>query len=192
MKEEPALGMIEYKSVAQGIRSADAIVKMAPVTIFRSHTISPGKYINLFAGEVADVEESFRAGVEASNDGVINKVFIPFLHRDLVPALQGKLKKPPLDSLAILESLSVCSCVEAVDKALKAAPVKLVELQLGQGLGGKGYFILTGDLTDLEASLEVAQTYLSEDGTLAGVEIIPAPHTEMIDSTISENRGAIL
>lgn len=187
MIEEPALGMIEYKSVAQGIRSADAIVKRAPVTIFRSHTISPGKYINLFAGDVANVEESLAAGLEVVSDGVVNQIFIPYLHRDLIPALKGNIYKAELDSIAIVESLSVCSCIAAADKALKTAPVKLVELKLGQGLGGKGYFILTGNLTDLEVSLEEAKKYIVNDGMLAGVEIIPAPHIEMIDSTLFKN-----
>lgn len=189
MLEEPALGMIEYNSVARGIRSVDAIVKKAPVSIFRSHTISPGKYVTLFAGEVANVDESLNAGIEVAKDCVVNHIFIPYLHRDLVPVLQGKIDRPPLDAIAIFESLSVCSCVEAADKALKTAPVKLVEFQLGQGLGGKGYFILTGALSDLEASSEVVQSYMAEDGMLAGVEIVPAPHMEMVDSALTNSFG---
>ena len=60
---EPAIAMIELKSIAKGILATDALAKKAPVRILETHPICPGKYMILFAGEVGDVEEALKAGL---------------------------------------------------------------------------------------------------------------------------------
>ena len=69
--KEPTLGMIELKSVARGIVVTDAIAKKAQVKILEAHAVQPGKFIILICGEVADVEESLKEGVEVGSDFVI-------------------------------------------------------------------------------------------------------------------------
>ena len=50
-----AIGMVEYKTVASGVKAADLIVKTAQVELLQSQTVCPGKYIILFAGELSAV-----------------------------------------------------------------------------------------------------------------------------------------
>lgn len=184
MMKEPALGLIEYKSIARGIRSTDAIVKKAPVKLLSTHPVCPGKYLVVFSGEVADVEESLKMGVETGGDLVINYIFLPYVHRDVIPAVAGTTQIERFDALGIVESFSVASCVIAADKAAKASPAQLVEIRLANGLGGKAYFIMTGLLCDLEASMEVAKASIQEEGLLAGYEIIPAPHQDLLEKGV--------
>jgi len=73
--KEPALGMIEFKSVARGVFSTDAMVKKAPVRIVETHPVCPGKYITIICGDVADVEEAMKAGIEAGKDMVVADLF---------------------------------------------------------------------------------------------------------------------
>ena len=73
----PAIAVIEFTSVARGMRTVDAIVKKAPVTLLRSQTICPGKYMVLFAGDVAEVEESLADGMEIGGDFIADSLFIP-------------------------------------------------------------------------------------------------------------------
>ena len=56
--KEPALGLIELKSIARGIIATDAIVKKAPVKLLGTHPICPGKYMIIFAGEAAAQSDS--------------------------------------------------------------------------------------------------------------------------------------
>ena len=108
--KEPTLGMIELKSVARGIVVTDAIAKKAQVKILEAHAVQPGKFIILICGEVAEVEESLKEGVEVGSDFVINHLFLPYIHRDIIPALKGNLerdKKIPLGAVGILESFSL-------------------------------------------------------------------------------------
>jgi len=182
--KEPALGMIEFKSIARGIFATDAIAKKAPVKILNTNPICPGKYMVMFAGEVADVEESLKAGNHAGKDLVINDLFLPYIHREVIPAITGTTLIKEFDAIGIIETFSIASCVIGADKAAKASPAKLVEIRLANGLGGKGYFVMTGALADLEASIEAAKEHIQAEGLLAGCEIIAAPHSDLIEKGV--------
>ena len=178
--QEPALGMIEFKSIAKGLFAADAIVKKAPVKILSTSSICPGKYLIIFSGEVADVEESMNAGLIAGGDMVINYLFLPYVHREVIPALIGTAEIKVFGTLGIIESFSVSSCIAAADKAVKIAPIKLVEIRLANGIGGKGYFVLTGDLADVEIACNAAKEHIGSEGLLAGCEVIATPHPDLL------------
>lgn len=182
--KEPAIGMIEYKSVAKGIYSCDAMVKKAPVRIIETHAVCPGKYITIIGGEVADVDESMKAGIEAGKDMVIAELFLPQVHESIIPAMAGATKIEQFDAIGIIETFSVATCVQAADIAAKATPVQLVEVRLANGLGGKGYFVMTGELADVEASLEAAKDFAAKEGMLAACELIPSPHPDLIDKGV--------
>jgi len=178
--KEPALGMIELKSVARGIMTTDAIVKKAPVLLLESHPICPGKYVVLFAGEVADVEESLAAGLHAGGDLVVNSLLLPHAHEDIIPAITGSTVIEAFGAVGVVETFSIASCVVAADKAAKMSPARLVEIRLAQGLGGKAYFVMTGELADIEASIAAGRDHARSEGLLAGCEIIPRPHPDLI------------
>jgi len=182
--EKPALGIIEFNSVARGIFATDAIAKKAPVNILSTNPICPGKYMVIFAGLVADVEESSKAGLEAGSDGVINNLFLPQIHHDVIPAVSGTTEIKQFDAIGIIETFSIASCIVGADLAAKESSAKLVEIRLANGLGGKGYFVMTGELADIEASIDVAKEHIRTEGLLAGCEIIPAPHPDLIEQGI--------
>lgn len=177
----PALGMIELNSVAKGIVVTDYVAKKAPVEILETHPICPGKYLVLFAGEVGPVEESLKEGVLVGKEAVINQLFLPNVHLDVIPAITGSTKIERFGSIGIIETFSIASCVVAADIAAKAADVKLVEVRLANGLGGKAFFVMTGELYSVEAAIEAAYKFMVSEGTLAGKEIIPAPHPDLIE-----------
>ncbi len=174
----PALGFIELGSIARGIVVCDAMVKKAPVRILRAEAVSPGKYVVFFDGGEAEVDEAFRAGLEAARDSLIDKLMLPQPHEALWQGLAGTLQKPELDSLAVVETHSVAATLASSDAALKSADVKLMQWQLAKGIGGKGWFALTGPLEQIEAAVEAATRALG-DGLLVGVEIVPRPHDEL-------------
>lgn len=182
--DQPALGMIELNSVARGILTTDAILKKAPINILATNPICPGKYMIVFAGEVADVEESRNAGITTGNDAVINELFLPNVHEDIIPAISGTTTIKEFGALGVIETFSIASCIVSADIAAKTSPAKLVEVRLANGLGGKGYFIITGNLADIEASIAAARSHVKTEGLLAGFAVIPAPHTELIDKGV--------
>ena len=151
------LGMVEFHSIATGIHASDAMVKAAPVDMFESRPISPGRYMSLVTGEVAAVEASVATGVQDAGAGAIVESFVlANLHELVLPVLRGKAGAAEIESVGVIETSSAASIVLAADAACKASSVLLVQLHLANHIGGKGYTVFSGTIADVEASVEAA------------------------------------
>ncbi len=173
-----ALALIELSSIARGHRVADAMLKRAPVNLLRADWVSPGKFLVLVDGSVAAVDEAYRAGLDVAADKVVDRLFLAQAHASLGLALAGDVRSGIVDSLGIVETTTVAATLLAADAAAKAAAVRLIELQLGRGIGGKGFFTVTGSLAEVEAAVEAAVAIL-EAPQLFATEIIAAPHADL-------------
>jgi microcompartment protein CcmL/EutN len=175
----PALAAIEVESIARGLIVVDGLVKRAEVRLLMADPVTPGKMVIVFSGQVAEVEESLDAAREAVGDAELDVLFLPHIHEAIVPAFVSGVDAPPITaSLGILEFATISSTLIGADKALKAAEVELVALHLAKGIGGKGYFVFTGEQDSVEASLEAAEQAVADD-LLVGRELIPRPHPDM-------------
>ncbi len=174
--DPPAIALIEFGSIARALRSGDAMVKRADVQVLRAEPFSPGRYLVLITGGEAEVEESWRAGLEDAGTEVVDSLFLPGVHAEVLEAVNGGFQeRGPQDSLAAIETGTVAAAIVACDAARKESPVRILELRLGRGIGGKGVFTLAGELWDLQASLAAAQRAIEERDVLLGVELIPRP-----------------
>ena len=174
---EQALGLLELCSIARGVVCCDAVVKKAVVRLVHAGTTHPGKYTILIRGGVDEVIESLKAGRRAAGDTLIDQVLLPNPHDALLTILDGA-DPAPLDSLGVLESYGVASTIRGADAALKAGFVRPVSIGLARDLGGKGYFIFTGALHDVEAAMEAGRAAVTA-GLLAGAEIVANPHPDV-------------
>jgi microcompartment protein CcmL/EutN len=178
-KVEPALALLEFSSIATGINAADAMVKRAPIAIIKTGTVQPGKYLVLIGGEVADVEESLAAGRDAGAADAVDYVYLPQVHQQVVDAISGGRIPEPDDALGIIETTSVAAAIHSADAGLKGADVRLLEIRLADGLGGKGIVFFTGLVHDVEAAIEIGTTALSSPDLLLRQVVIPQLHREM-------------
>jgi microcompartment protein CcmL/EutN len=179
MSNDVALGLIESLSIAQGMLITDAVAKKATVQILESAPVCSGKFVLLFAGPVGPVEESYRAGVEAGAHHVVDKIFLSQVHEQVIPAVLGTAVVERVLALGVIETFSVAACVLAADAAVKAADVKLMEIRLARGLGGKGFLTLTGEQTEVEAALIAGAGIIEGQGMLCNRVIIPRPHPDL-------------
>jgi microcompartment protein CcmL/EutN len=161
MTKLPAIAMIELGSIAAGAYAADKMVKRSPVELLHAGTVQPGKYLILVGGGTAEVEESYRAGMQAAPNEILDEVLLPRVHQRVVKAIDGARSYDGYDSLVVLETSTISAILRATDAAAKGAVVEVAELRLGNGLGGRGLAILTGELTDVEAAAEIAGQYLA-------------------------------
>ncbi len=173
----PAIALLELESIARGYVIADAMVKEAPVRLLLTEPVTPGKFLILVDGDVAEVEAAFAEGLDLAGAGLIDKLFLPHASPALSAAIRGGHSPEPLQSLGIVETHSVASALLAADAAVKAADVHFVRMQLARGIGGKGYFALTGALDMVQAALLAGAAAIAPD-LLAAIETIPAPHPE--------------
>lgn len=176
----PALGLIETASIARGMVVVDAMVKKAPVRVVEAHPTSPGKWLVVIAGDVAEVEESMAEGLAVAADTRIDHLFLPLVHDQVPTAMAGGrlVGTPDQGAIAIIETHTISSAILAADAACKAALVHLVQMRLGQGLGGKAFFVMTGELYDVEAAVEAAEGAAGRN--LHNREIVPRPHPDFL------------
>jgi len=168
-----AIGAVETSSIAQGLVTGDAMVKMAEVSLLQATTLTPGKYWVLIGGEVATVRASVRRGVEVAAETLLDSLFIPQLHEQVLPAIAGTVPYRDDDALGVIETLSAASAIEAADAAAKAAAVTLRDLRLSNGIGGKGVVYLTGDVSDVQAAVDAGRALALRKSLLARSVVIP-------------------
>jgi microcompartment protein CcmL/EutN len=118
-----------------------------------------------------------QAGLAAAAPFLVDSLFLAYAHETLLPVLKGKQAVGDLDSLGVVETLTVAACLLAADAAVKTAPIRLIEMRLANQLGGKGFFTFTGDLADVQASTEAAVA--AAGGNLFSQVVIPLPHADI-------------
>lgn len=170
------LGVLEFNSIAVGIKALDSIVKASPVKVIDARTICPGKFIVLFTGDVASVDASLTAGKEIGEGYLIDELFIPNLHPQIIPAIIGTVECKVWDAVAVVESFSVVASIEAADIAAKTANVLISEIRLAMGIGGKSYIKMIGNIDEVEAAVKAAVKIIGSKGLLCKEVIIPNPH----------------
>jgi microcompartment protein CcmL/EutN len=175
----PALALVELASIARGHRVADAMCKRAPVGLVRADWVSPGKYLVLVEGEVAAVDEAFAVGVDVAGNQLLDRLILQQPHDELWPALAGESSaKAGVESLGVVETTTVAGTIRGADAAAKAARVRIIEMQLGRGIGGKAFFTVTGPLAEVEAAVDAAVGVL-DARLVQETVIIPAPHADL-------------
>lgn len=174
---DDALGLLETESIAAGVRAADELMKAAAVHLIEACPISPGKFLVIFCGSVGEVEASLDAGRGVCRDVLVDELLLAQVHPGVPPAVARTESDAEVGvALGIVETASVASAIVAADAAAKAADVVLLEIAPGRGIGGKGFFTLTGDVASVQAGAEAAGAVLEPRGTHVRTEILTGPH----------------
>lgn len=181
---EEAIGLVEFASIAQGVDAVDAMVKEAAVRLLAARPSCSGKYFGLVAGAVAAVKAAVAAGIAKGSDHYIDDLVIPNVHEQVLAAVTGTVQVPGEGAVGIIETYSLAAALAAADTAAKAAPVSLLEVRLGTGIGGKGYVTLVGDTAAVTAAVAAGARVASSKGLLAATAVIPAPAPEIRDNLI--------
>jgi microcompartment protein CcmL/EutN len=175
-----ALALLELDSVAGGLSALNVLVKRAPVEVFEANLVEPGKFLIMFSGGVAEVEESHAVVLERFGEQLLSEMYLPMVHPALVDGLRGVENREAPDTLGVVEGSDVASTLKAADRALKDASVVLCGLRVAVALGGRAYFVVAGEQHDVEASVASAKNVLDEQERLHRVEVILRPHEEMV------------
>jgi len=184
---EPALGLLEFDSIAVGIEAGDAMAKRAPIDIIRAGTVHSGKFLVLVGGAVADVEEALDAGREVGAPALLDAVLLPNVHPDVVAALGGRRREPAGEALGVIETQTVAAIIEAADAGVKGARVALLELRLADDLGGKGYLLFDGPVAEVEAAVEIGSGRIAASPNVFQ-RVIPRLHGEMAENLAADGR----
>lgn len=178
----PSIGMLELSSVARGVEVADSVLWSAKVEMLFASPVQPGKYVMLFSGSVQDVRSAARDGAETAGADLVDSLVIPQLHEQVLPILRrnGGRIQGELDAVGVVETTTVSASIVACDTALKTASVDLIDLRIANGLGGKSFFTLTGEVSDVRSAVQAGARTAAERGLLARDVVIARPHPELV------------
>ncbi len=179
---EVCIGLLELCSVARGIEVADAVLKEARVEMLCATPVQPGKYVLLVTGSVQDVRNSIARGAALAGSDLVDQLVIPQVHEQIVPMLRrkGGTINGSLDAVGVIETTTIASSILAADAALKTATVDLIDFRIANGLGGKSFFTLTGEVSDIRSAVAAGARNAQERGLLAREVVIPRPHPELV------------
>jgi bacterial microcompartment shell protein len=176
---KPTIAMLEFSSIARGIEATDALLKTAAVVVLRAKPISSGKYVTLFTGEVEDVKSALARGRDVGGASVVDELLLPSVHRDVLPAVTGRPASLPIEAVGIIETQTVASAIVAADAAAKTGAVRLVELRLGDGIGGRAFVTFTGEVSDVRVAVEAGSALAAERGFLKERVVIAKAHPDL-------------
>ncbi len=183
-----AIALIEYKSIAIGVEAADAMVKKAPIAMLKAGTVHRGKYLVLIGGTVAAVEESYREGLRVGGVKVVDKVLLPDVHEQVLESIFGFRQKIEAESLGVIETSTISATVAAADAAIKGAAVNIIQIRLGDGLGGRAFSIVSGKVEDVETAVEIGTGAIADRDIEMHKTVIPKLHFNMIQEIDTDSR----
>ncbi|MBU2529502.1 MAG: BMC domain-containing protein, partial [Elusimicrobia bacterium] len=146
-----------------------------------AHPISEGKYIIIVSGPVAEVESALSKGIEIAEKTVISKSVIRSIHKDVAERLSKKAALPKkLEAVGIVETRNALSVIYAADVAAKVAAVTILEISLGKGIGGKGYFSMTGEVGAVRTAVSAAVKTIDSDNLISRI-VIPNANAHLLE-----------
>ena len=184
---QPAVALLEFSSIAAGIEAGDAMVKRAPLQATYAGTVQPGKYLVLVGGDTASVEEAIAAATAVAEPWLVDLVFLPDVHPDVVAAVGGRRLPGAGEALGVIETTTVAAVIEAADGGRKGAAVELAELRMADGLGGKGYVLFYGPVAEVEAAVSIGAARI-DAAQLVETRIIAQLHPEMQHNLVEDAR----
>ncbi len=174
-----AIGLVELSSIAKGIEVCDVMLKSANVELLSAKTICPGKYIVMVGGEIAAVKQAVQNGEQQGGHLAIDSFVLANIHASVLPALSGVTPANHQQSIGVVETFSVATCIDAADAAVKAANVALLRIHMAFGIGGKCYLVVNGDVSDVRSAVQVASLKAGEKGLLVHASVIAKPHADL-------------
>lgn len=179
-----ALGLIELRSIARGMKTTDAILKAADVELLRAHVVCPGKYIILVAGSISQVKNAVALGQQIAPEVVVDHFILSNVHPSIFPALTATTEIENVKAIGVIETFTLAASIVAADLAVKAAPVDLIEIRLPFAMGGKAFTVFTGEVSAVRSAVNTAAEKLKDEGVIDSFEVIPSPHKDLIEKLL--------
>jgi len=184
-----ALAALETNSLALGYLLADEACKTADVELHEANSICAGKFLVLFSGTAAAVRSAVEAARRIVPEGLyVQQLYLARVHDDVLGALCGT-PPPRGGALGSYESHSAIAALRWGDEVAKRCDVRLYEIRMGRGLGGKSTVTFGGDQAKVEAAAEWLRTEADPQGLLADVVVIARPGAAAMRATGPDGPG---
>ena len=184
MAEIDTLGFLELNSIAKGIEAVDFMLKAADCQLISAKASCPGKYYIIISGRVDSVERSIEEGSRIGGMHVVGKLTIPRIDPKVITAISMTHIPDNMSAVGAIEYYSAAGSIIAADFAVKAADVDLISLQLGTGIAGKSFVVLTGDVDSVRAAVDAGVEGAKEEAMIINHIVLANPRPELVNSLV--------
>ena len=175
-----AVGFVEIKSIPVGIQTADEMVKAGNVELLLSTPICPGKYVIIVGGHVGPVKAAMSKAELVSGIYLIDTHILDNIREEVLPAIAGVTPTQQIQAVGAIETISALTAIIAAD----TSKVSIVDLRIARGLGGKGYLVITGEVSSVRSAVNACLAKLGISGEVTSTSIIPRPHPQIVESLL--------
>lgn len=179
-----SIGLLELKSIPIGIEAADEMLKAANIQLLVAAPTCPGKYIIIVSGNVGAVNSAMTSGQQVAGVHLVGHHTINNVHESLPAAILGVTEVEKVASLGMIETISALTAVRAGDIAAKASNIRMMEVRIARGLGGKGFLIFTGEISAVRSAVNSCIAELGESGEIISYSVLPSPHPDLIKQLV--------
>ena len=179
-----AIGLIEVKSIPMGILAADEMLKSANVELLLANPICPGKYMILIGGDVGAVKNSIEKGKSVADIFLVEDNIINNVDERVLVAISGMSDVSSIKSIGVIETISALTIIKAADVAVKASNVQLIEVRIAKGLGGKGFLVMTGEISSVKSAIKSCENELGKLGEITSTSVLASPHKSLIEKIL--------
>jgi microcompartment protein CcmL/EutN len=187
----PALALLELDSIARGLHTADEVVKEAPAHLIAATPSTPGRFLVVFAGEVADVEYAFARGRRIAGEALVDELLLSVVDEQVVPAIRAVRPPASPDAIGVIETRTAASAIHAADRAAKTAHVRIVQVVVSRGLHGKGFVTLAGEVGDVTRGVEAGYELAAASGAAVGRIVLPNPDPALAECVYRGEWGSL-
>ena len=106
------------------------------------------------------------------------------IREEVLPAIAGVTPTQQIQAVGAIETISALTAIIAADTAVKASKVSIVDLRIARGLGGKGYLVITGEVSSVRSAVNACLAKLGISGEVTSTSIIPRPHPQIVESLL--------
>lgn len=175
------LGLVEVRGIATGAALADRMVKVAQVDLLRAGTVCSGRYLIHVGGDREAVATAVRAAEHAALETerpLAASYVLANISDQVLDVLRRSVPAVPGDAVSVVECRTVAAGIAAADAAAKRAEVRLLRLVAGQGINGKSYFVMGGEVAAVEDAADAARA--AAGSHLLDLIVIPRPDAAVV------------
>jgi microcompartment protein CcmL/EutN len=156
------------------------MLREANVDLIFSSPLCPGKYVSIIEGTVDAVRRSLQKAERVGGEFLLDVQLILNPHEQVSPAITGTTVIDAVENIGGVETMGAIASVKAADLAAKSSNIKLIEVRIARGLGGKSFVIFCGELASVENAIAVCLREIGEEGGITSTTVVSSVHPQLV------------
>jgi microcompartment protein CcmL/EutN len=101
-------------------------------------------------------------------------------NEQISPAITGTTAIDAVENVGGVETMGAIAAVKAADLAAKSSNIKLIEIRVARGLGGKSFVLFCGELESVKNAVTVCGIEIGKEGGITSTTVVSSIHPQLV------------